>query len=142
LSTGVGLAEIPQVSIISDNDAARWAVAEVIRTAGFEVEVFGSAEKFILSDKVTRTACLVVDVQQTGMNGLQLQSHLSAAGRHIPMVFIVALVDERSRALALEVGAVNVLDRSFGDKALLEEVRAIVKPGKGETRTSFRASQP
>ena len=119
------MAEIPQVSIISDNDAARWAVAEVIRTAGFEVEVFGSAEKFILSDKVTRTACLVVDVQQTGMNGLQLQSHLSAAGRHIPMVFVVALADERSRALALEVGAVNVLDKTFGDRALLEQVRAV-----------------
>jgi FixJ family two-component response regulator len=108
------LSEIPQVSIITDNDAALWAVAEGIRSAGFEVEVFGSAEKFILSDKVTRNGCLIVDVQLTGMSGLQLQSHLAAAGRHIPMVFEVPLAEERPQALAL--------------RALLGEVRAILKP--------------
>jgi FixJ family two-component response regulator len=112
---GVGLSEIPQVSIISDNDAAFWAVAEAIRSAGFEVEVFGSAEKFILSDKVTGTGCLIVDVQLTGMSGLQLQSHLAAAGRHIPMVFVVAHAYERAQSLAL--------------RALLGEVRAILNQG-------------
>jgi FixJ family two-component response regulator len=74
------------------------------------------------------TACLVVDAQLTGMSGLQLQSHLAAAGRYIPMVFIVAHADERARALALELGAVNILDKPSGDKALLKQVRSILEP--------------
>jgi FixJ family two-component response regulator len=125
---GGGLPEIPVVSIISDNDSARWAVATVVRSAGFRVEIFASAEKFILSDQMPGTACLVVDVQLAGMSGLQLQSHLAAAGRHIPMVFVVGPADERARALAIELGAVNVLDKSFGDRALLTEIRSILRP--------------
>jgi FixJ family two-component response regulator len=125
---GGGLPEIPLVSIVSDNDSARWAVSRVVRSAGFEVQIFGSAEKFILSDQMPRTACLIVDVQLTGMSGLQLQSHLAAAGRHIPMVFVVGRADERARALAIELGALNILDKSFGDRVLLTEIRSILKP--------------
>lgn len=120
--------EIPLVSIISDHDSVRWAVATVIRSAGFRVEVFASAEKLLLSDQMPCTACLIVDVQLAGMSGPQLQSHLAAAGRHIPMVFVVGSADERSRALAIELGAVNVLDKLFGDRALLTEIRSILKP--------------
>jgi FixJ family two-component response regulator len=103
-------------------------VATAIRSAGFVVEIFRSAEKFILSDQVSRTACLIVDVQLTGMSGLQLQSHLAASGRHIPMIFVVAVADEKARALAIELGAVNVLDKSFADRALLTAIHATLKP--------------
>jgi FixJ family two-component response regulator len=125
---GGGLSDVQLISIISDNDAAGWAVATAIRSAGFVAEIFRSAEKFILSDQVSGTACLIVDVQLTGMSGLQLQSHLAASGRHIPIIFVVAVADEKARALAIELGAVNVLDKSFGDKALLKEIRRILKP--------------
>jgi FixJ family two-component response regulator len=74
------------------------------------------------------TACLVVDAQLPGMSGLQLQSHLAAAGRHIPIIFITASADNGTRALARELGAVNVLDKASGDKALLKEIRLILKP--------------
>jgi two-component system, LuxR family, response regulator FixJ len=125
---GGGVLEIPLVSIISDNDSAGWAVATVIRSAGFGIEMFASAEKFLLSDQMPRTACLIVDVQLTGMSGLQLQTHLAGAGRYIPMVFVVGSADERARALAIELGAVNVLDKSFGDRALLTAIHSILKP--------------
>jgi len=59
------------------------------------------------------------------MSGLQLQSHLTAAGRHIPMVFIVAASDEQGRERALELGAVNILGSPSEDKALLKEIRLI-----------------
>ena len=116
------------VSVIDDSDSVSWAVATVIRDAGFRVEIFGSAEKFILSDQMPCSACVVVNVQLTGMSGLQLQSHLAAAGRHIPMIFIAAPADERTRALAFELGAVNVLNKPSGDIALLKEIRSILKP--------------
>ncbi len=124
---GGGLTENPLVSIIDENESVCWAVAAVIRSAGFRVVIFSSAGEFILSGQITCTACLVVDVQLTGMSGLQLQSHLAAAGRHIPMVFIVARADEGARALALELGAVNVLDKGSGDKALLKQVCSILE---------------
>jgi FixJ family two-component response regulator len=116
------------VSLIESNDSVSWRVAALIRSEGLAVEVFASAEEFILSDQMRRTACLVLDVQLPGMSGLQLKSHLAAAGSYIPTIFITTSADERARALALQVGALNVLDKASGDKALLKEICLTLKP--------------
>jgi FixJ family two-component response regulator len=72
--------------------------------------------------------CLVIDVQLPGMIGLQLQSHLASAGRHIRIIFINACMDEKYRALAFELGAVDIRDKASGHKALLKEITWRLKP--------------
>ena len=67
------------------------------------------------------TACLVLDVQLPGMSGLQTSESFGTAGRHIPIIFISASGDAIARALALDTGAVNVLEKPSGDQALLKE---------------------
>src|SRR5260370_28028994 len=94
---GDGLIENPQVSVIHGDGVVGWTVARTVRSAGFAVEVFASAEAFVSSDQMPCTGCLIVDVQLAGMSGLQLQSHLAASGRHIPMVFIVDGADKKAR---------------------------------------------
>jgi FixJ family two-component response regulator len=124
---GGGLSKVPLVSIIDDNDSVGWTVATLIGSAGFEALVFPSAQEFILSDRMYCTACLIVDAQLTGMSGLQLQSHLAAAGRHIPIIFINASADVAARSRASQLGALNVLDKPSSNEALLKEVRLILK---------------
>lgn len=121
--------EVPLVSVIDDSDSVGWAVATVIGSAGFRVQVFRSAEEFLQSDQMPCTACLIVEAQLPGMSGLQLQSHLASAGRHIPIIFIAAYSHQRDRKLAFELGAVSLLDKRSGDRALLKAVRLILKPG-------------
>jgi len=94
---------------------------------GFVVEVFASADEFLLSDRLHDTSCLVLDVQMPGMNGLQLQSHLAAAGYRIPIIFITACPDEGSRTRALKAGAVDFLEKPFGEQALLNGIRSAMK---------------
>jgi CheY-like chemotaxis protein len=99
------LSKVPLVSIIDDNDSVGWAVAGVIGSAGCSVLVFPSAEEFIQSDQMPNTACLVVDAQLPGMSGLQLQSHLAAAGRHIPIIFIAASADNGTQGTGARAGS-------------------------------------
>ena len=120
--------ENPLVSIVGDNDSVGWAVARVIGAAGFRILVFPTAEEFIVSGQIDSTACLVVDLHLPGMGGLRLQRHLVAAGRHIPVVFIVSRADEKARARGMELGAVDVLDRASGDQALLKAIQRMLKP--------------
>ena len=68
-----------------------------------------------------------LDVQLPGMTGPQLQSHLASAGYHIPIIFITGSADDRAQALALEMGAVNLLTKPSGHKALLKEIRLVLK---------------
>ena len=123
------MAEVPLVSVIDDSDSVGWAVAAVIGSAGFRVLVFRSAEEFLQSDQMPCTACLIVEAQLPGMSGLQLQSHLASAGRHIPIIFIAASARQTARKLAFELGAVSFLDKRSGDRALLKTIRLILKPG-------------
>jgi FixJ family two-component response regulator len=58
------------------------------------------------------------------MNGLELQSELSAAGYGIPVIFITAYDDKGSRGRAMQAGAVAFLEKPFNDEQLLQTVRS------------------
>ena len=66
-----------------------------------------------------------------GMNGLQLQSHLAAAGYKIPIIFITAYDKEESRRQALQAGAVAFLGKPFSDELLLQALRAALRQDEG-----------
>ena len=74
------------VMIVDDDEAVRRAARRLIKSFGFAVETFASAEDFLTSGRLPQTACLVLDVQMPGLNGLELQSRLIAEGYQIPIV--------------------------------------------------------
>ena len=126
--------DIPLVSVIDNKESVAWPIARTVRSAGYCVEVFTSAEEFLGSEQILRTACLVLGSQLKGMSGLQLQSHLARAGYRIPIIFITARPDERTREQALEAGAVDFLNKPFGAEALLSGIRSALKLSDGVTQ--------
>ena len=59
-----------------------------------------------------------------GMNGLELQSKLAAAGYDIPIIFITAYDNQVSRQQAMQAGAVAFLGKPFRDEELLQTIRS------------------
>jgi len=74
-----------------------------------------------------------------GMNGLQLQSRLAAEGHFIPIIFITAYGDKKSRRQGVQAGAVAFLDKPFSDAQLLKSIRSafMLKNGDGDNEDSF-----
>jgi FixJ family two-component response regulator len=66
-----------------------------------------------------------------GMNGLELQSKLAAAGYDIPIIFITAYENKVSRQQAMQAGAVAFLGKPFGDEELLQTIRSALGHDKG-----------
>jgi FixJ family two-component response regulator len=85
---------------------------------------FGSAEEFLESDLHTRPACLIVDIRMPKMSGLELQARLKEEERDIPIIFITAYGDARTRIQAMREGAVEFLAKPFDHQLLLKTVRA------------------
>ena len=112
------------ISIVDDDESVRRTTKLLVESFGYRAAVFESAETFLNSGQLCDTACLVVDVQMPGMNGLQLQSHLAAEGCFIPIIFITAYGDQESRRRALQAGAVAFLDKPFSDEQLLKNIRS------------------
>jgi FixJ family two-component response regulator len=66
-----------------------------------------------------------------GMSGLDLQARLNAEQIRIPIIFMTAHADERTRMQALRLGAVEFLAKPFDDEVLLESVRAALRAEDG-----------
>jgi FixJ family two-component response regulator len=111
-----------RISIVDDDASVREAIRGLLRSAGFEAEVFGSAEEFLTSGRLEDTRCLVLDVRMPGMSGIELQERLIASGHTVPIIFITAHADEDERARALDRGAVGCLRKPFSDDALLDAI--------------------
>ena len=111
------------ISVIDDDESVRRTTTRLIESFGFRAAAFGSPEDFLSSGHLNDTSCLIVDVQMPGMNGLQLQSQLAAAGCNIPIIFITAFDDKESRRRAMQAGAVAFLGKPFNDERLLESIR-------------------
>ena len=105
------MTEIPLISIVDDDDLTRAAIEGLVRSLGFSARTFASAESFLQSSSVTKTRCLILDIQMPNMSGVDLQNHLSHSGFDIPIVFITAHPDETVRARALNAGAVCFLHK-------------------------------
>jgi len=110
------------IAVVDDDASLREALKGLLRSAGFRAEVFSSAEEFLRSGRLRGTACLILDVRMPGMSGVELQERLMRTDPAVPIVFISAHGDEEVRALALERGAVEFLQKPFSDEALLSAI--------------------
>jgi FixJ family two-component response regulator len=110
------------VMIVDDDESVRRAARRLIKSFGFAVETFASAEDFLTSGRLPQTACLVLDVQMPGLNGLELQSRLISEGHQVPIVFITAFSDDNARDQALRAGAVGYLVKPFEEADLLNGI--------------------
>jgi FixJ family two-component response regulator len=110
------------ISIIDDDPSVREATARLVRSLGYRAAVFSSAEEFLQSDCVRDSACLITDLQLSGMSGSGLQDRLIADGYRTPIIFMTAYFDEKIRARVLQAGAFGFLRKPFADDSLIESL--------------------
>ena len=117
------MVNLPLISVVDDDTSVRESLQCLIRSFGFAVEAFASAEEFLNSGHLHNTRCMILDVRMPVMNGLELQRRLAASHREIPVIFITAHGDEAARSQALKDGAVDYLIKPFREEALLHAIR-------------------
>ena len=94
---------------MDDDDLFRSAIEKLVKSMGLAARSFSSAESYLQSSWVKKTACLIADIQMPNMSGLELQEHLSHLGFDIPFIFITAYPDDAVRTKAMNAGAVCFL---------------------------------
>jgi len=117
------------ISVVDDDESFREAMTSLMRSLGFEVEAFSSAEQFLASPRLGSTSCLIADVHMPTMGGVELHRQLVASGLTIPVILITAYPDDNVRARALAAGVICYLSKTFDDEALLGFVRSALVQG-------------
>ena len=115
------------IAIVEDDESVREALKSLMRSVGFSVETFASAEDFLQSDCLAATACLLLDLRLPGISGLELQRQLGAARRRVPIIFVTAHGNEAQQREALEGGAIDFLRKPFREEALLDAVQSALR---------------
>ena len=118
------------VSVVDDVESVRESLPDLLREFGFAVETFASAEEFLASGRVAKTACLILDIAMPGMSGPDLQRELLQRSEKVPIVFITAHADQTLIPRLIEQGAVACLLKPFSDTALRDALDAALD-GRG-----------
>jgi FixJ family two-component response regulator len=111
----------PIVFVVDDDFRVREALASLMACHGIQVAVFSSASEFLEAEKPDAPACLVLDIELPGINGLELQEQLSA-GHAPPIIFVTGHGDVPSSVRAMKRGAIEFLSKPFNPQDLLRAV--------------------
>ena len=107
------------ICVVDDNQSVCKALSRLIKSAGFKVKTYGSAQDFLNDDYSKSSDLLLLDIRMPGMYGLDFQNHLAALGYAIPIVFITAHEDGIAKKKAMASGAVAFFQKPFDEKDLL-----------------------
>jgi FixJ family two-component response regulator len=118
-----GMKELePRVFVVDDDQSVRTSLANLLATEDYVVEIFASADEYLARVPHPGPACLVLDVQLPGLDGLALQRQLTKAGRMEQIVFIAGHGDIPMGIGAMKRGAADFLPKPFRDDELLSTV--------------------
>ena len=115
-------ATVPTVFVVDDDDLVRAAIRGMLKSVGLHSETFATPQEFLRSRRSEGPSCLVLDVRLPGVNGLDFQRELAAAGVHVPIIFITGHGDIPMTVKAMKSGAVEFLTKPFRDQDLLDAI--------------------
>lgn len=120
----------PLVHVIDDDPTYAQALAFLLRDAGYDVEVYMSAEHFLCTYKPRKFQCVVLDMRMPGMNGLELQEQLRARYQTLPVIVISAYGDTATVVQSIRKGALDFLDKPVNDGELIAKVNEAITKTK------------
>ena len=118
---------IPVVFVVDDDISVRESLELLIRFAGWQVELFASAQEFLAHPRPAVPSCLVLDVNLPGLNGLDLQKRIAGERADMPIIFITGYGDVPRTVQAMKAGAVEFLTKPFDDDVLLRAIGSAIE---------------
>ena len=126
------------VAVVDDDESVCRSFSRLLRAAHFQPITYASAEAFLADTKHPKFDCLVLDIQLTGISGLELRKRLSAVKDGTPVVFITAHDDPNVRAEAEAFGCAGF----FPKTASGADVLAAVRRAAGLKQSVYSRNQP
>jgi len=113
----------PFIAIVDDDLSVREGLESLIRSAGWRVETFASAQEFLARSEAEAASCLVLDLQMPGLSGLDLQKKMAEVNLEVPIVFLTGHGNIPASVQAMKAGAVEFLTKPFDEEELLRAIR-------------------
>lgn len=108
-----------RIHLVDDDEAVRDSLCALLESHGFAVKTYASGPEFLSDDHARDADCLVLDLHLPQMSGFELIRECLSRRIRLPVIMITGRTDAAVRQRAAAAGVVVVLDKPFGDAALL-----------------------
>ena len=115
------------IAIVDDDASVREGLQSLIRSAGWRVETFVSAQEFLGRLGAQAPSCLILDLQLPGLSGLDLQQRMAEVGLEIPIVFLTGHGNIPASVQAMKAGAVEFLTKPLDEQKLLQAIQEAIE---------------
>jgi DNA-binding response OmpR family regulator len=132
-----------KVLLVDDETAITTNLAPFLERAGFSVAVAGNGEEALLKVASFSPELVVMDVLMPKLDGREALRRLRLAGNWIPVILLTQVGEAAERAMALEEGADDYLNKPFDPHELVARIRAVLRrarPGKPPLSAAERLS--
>ena len=120
------------IHVVDDDPSVRKAISRLLRAAGYDVAVYGSAEQLLDQLPEQRgTGCILLDVVMPGLDGLAAKKRLKTIGSSLPIVFMTGSTEP------IESGETDFLRKPVSKEELLDAVERALSAAI-EPPTTFR----
>jgi FixJ family two-component response regulator len=114
------------IAVVDDDASFRLSVEALIRSLGWEIQSFDSAEAFLASPLRGDVDCIICDIQMPGMSGIEMKQRLIEDGSDLPVIFVTALADPGVEVRAMASGALMLLHKPFDAQDLIDGIHLAV----------------
>ena len=129
--------ETPVVFVVDDDVSVRESLELLIRSAGWQPEIFESAQEFLAHPRTPATNCLILDINLPDLNGLDLQKLVSVERTDMPIIFVTGYGDVPMTVKAMKAGAVEFLTKPFSEDVLLGAIEQALERSSAQHALEF-----
>lgn len=114
------------VAVIDDDAAFRESLVRLIKSEGYQVIQFASADSFLADRVHEQLACTIVDLRMPGLSGIELQQRITQMLPHVGVVFLTGQAGIHDSVDAMKGGAVDFLEKPVSEAELFAAVRQAI----------------
>lgn len=131
----------PTLLLVDDETAITNNLASFLERSGFAVLVAANGEEALHTVAASAPAIIIMDVMMPKMDGREALRRLRKQNNWTPVILLTQVGESTERAMALEEGADDYLNKPFDPHELVARLRAVLrraKPGQPPLATSQR----
>jgi DNA-binding response OmpR family regulator len=133
----------PRVLLVDDENAITDNLSPFLERAGFEVHVAEDGEAALIRMVDYPPDLLVLDVLMPRLDGREVLRRMRSAGNWTPVILLTQVGESSERAMALEEGADDYLNKPYDPHELVARIRAVLRrarPGQPPLAAATRLS--
>ena len=115
------------ILIVDDDAGIRESLAAFLERAGFDVSSAGDGQAGLALHARRPADLIVLDVMMPLMDGLEMLRLLRRQGDWTPVILLTKVGEASERAMALEEGADDYLNKPFEAQELTARIRAVLR---------------